>query len=168
MAADRSGIASSLFPIYCTVYVMSHEQVFLTLLISKTNPIKKGFSSMQVTITLIPLAGLTLFIIPTTVNHTKVHTGPICAHRSTEPSTGKSSMSAGRGLSTDHRIWHSLLHLKTTTVVWVSSTAAKSWFVIPALWCSDKRDSHFLVLHSIRSLFLGLLLYLWSQKYRFR
>lgn len=166
MAADRFGIAFSLFQIYSIVCDVSWAGLpdspdF------QSQPHKKGLSSVQVTTALIPLAGLTLFIIPTTINHTKVHTGPICAPRSTKPSTDKSSMSAGRGLPTGHRIWYFFLHLKTT-VVWVSSTVAKSRFVTPAQWCSDKCDSHFLVLHTIRSLFLGLLLYLWSQKSRFQ
>lgn len=102
------------------LYLMSHQLV----LTSKDN-CSKRLLSVQVTTTLVSLAGLTPSItITTTTNQTgeaQVHTQPVCAFRSTQPvthsnSAHQSSTSARGVFPADQRTWHLLLHLKMTNV----------------------------------------------------
>lgn len=133
---------------------MSHQPV----LTSKN--CRKRLLSVQVTTTLVSLAGLTPSItITITTNQTReaqVHTRPVCAFRSTQPVTHSNSAHESSKvqeefflLTKERGISFCILRRQMWGWGGMSFTVARSWIAIPAQWCSDRCHGH-----TIRSLFV--------------
>lgn len=145
---------------------MSHQ-----LVLTSKNNCRKRLLSVQVTTTLVSLAGMTpSTTITTTTNQTReaqVHTQPICAFRSTQPMTRsnsahESSTSARGVFPADQRTWHLLLHLKKTNG---GGGGCHSQWQDPGLRFQHS-DAQIGVMVTLLGacLFLCLLLYLWKSR----